>query len=274
MSNAAASRTPLVAGSLTRRPQIALAVFDFDGTLSWLRHGWPEMMHEVLRPHYPAIEGEPEPARHERLFDEIYTHNGVPTVDYLEAFARRFGTARQPVHSSSLLDTYHAKLESAIAHRKSLIGDGKAPASDFIVHNALALLQLIAGRGIELAVLSGTLEHRVIEEAALLGLSRFFGGRVVGSHAGGTFTKRAALERLLSERGLRAAQLLSFGDGAVEIRETKALGGLAVAVASDEHHNGSGTPDPRKARVLKDAGADLIIADYRQPEALLETLLG
>ncbi len=31
------------------RPRVSHVVFDFDGTLSWLRHGWPEMMVEVMR---------------------------------------------------------------------------------------------------------------------------------------------------------------------------------------------------------------------------------
>lgn len=259
--------------SLQPRPDIALVVFDFDGTLSWLRHGWPELMHAVLRPHFTANEGESAAAFDERLFDEIYSHNGVPTADYMRLFAVRFGS-QKPLDPDQLLASYSLHLEKAIAERSAMIRSGARPADDFIVHGAVALLQMIRDRGIELAVLSGTLQHRVVEEAGLLGLSHFFGGRIVGSTIDGQFTKRAALEQFLAARNLCGAQLLSFGDGAVEIRETKALGGLAVAVASDEHHNGSGTPDFRKERSLISAGADCVIADYRDPAALLKTLLG
>ena len=42
------------------------------------------------------------------------------------------------------------------------------------------------------------------------------------------------IERILRENQIAGAQLLSFGDGYVEIQNTKEVGGLAVAVASDE----------------------------------------
>ena len=65
----------------------------------------------------------------------------------------------------------------------------------------------------------------------------------------------------------------SFGDGPVEIALTKQAGGVAVGVASDEDYNGSGKMDPFKAQQLNDAGADLLLADYREPERLLDRLL-
>ena len=66
--------------------------------------------------------------------------------------------------------------------------------------------------------------------------------------------------------------LLSFGDGYVEIENTKEVGGLAIAVASDEANNGSGQIDAWKHQRLKGVGADVIIADYRDIDALLARL--
>ena len=40
--------------SFSPRPQISHVVFDFDGTLSWLRHGWPEMMVQLLEEYLPV----------------------------------------------------------------------------------------------------------------------------------------------------------------------------------------------------------------------------
>jgi hypothetical protein len=34
--------------SFSPHPQISHVVFDFDGTLSWLRHSWPEIMYELF----------------------------------------------------------------------------------------------------------------------------------------------------------------------------------------------------------------------------------
>jgi phosphoglycolate phosphatase len=55
----------------------------------------------------------------------------------------------------------------------------------------------------------------------------------------------------------------------VEIEFTKAVGGHAIGVASDEHVNGSGRIDPDKREHLQRAGADAIIADYQDAETLM-----
>jgi beta-phosphoglucomutase-like phosphatase (HAD superfamily) len=63
--------------------------------------------------------------------------------------------------------------------------------------------------------------------------------------------------------------LVVFGDGHVEIEEAKALGALAVAVATDEEAFGSGRIDAAKRTRLSGVGADLVVADYaRLPELL------
>ena len=58
------------------------------------------------------------------------------------------------------------------------------------------------------------------------------------------------------------------------IRSTKEIGGLAIAVCSDEDHNGSGVMDPFKQRQLLDAGADAAIPDFRDAIALVDYLTG
>ena len=83
----------------------------------------------------------------------------------------------------------------------------------------------------------------------------------------------AVLERLFDEEKIRGENLLSFGDGPVEIAATKQLGGLAIAVCSDEDHNGSGVMDPFKRRLLLDSGADAAIPDFRDANALVDHLL-
>ena len=62
---------------------------------------------------------------------------------------------------------------------------------------------------------------------------------------------------------------MGFGDGYVEIRDVKAVGGMAVAVASDEAGR-SGKPDPWKRDRLIGAGADLVIPDFRDWSALID----
>jgi hypothetical protein len=65
--------------------------------------------------------------------------------------------------------------------------------------------------------------------------------------------------------------LLGFGDGYVEIQNIKSVGGVAVAVASDEA-NRSGKPDAWKRERLIGAGADIVIPDFQDYKTLLDYL--
>ena len=121
----------------------------------------------------------------------------------------------------------------------------------------------LRSRGVALYVASGTDEPYVIEEVRLLGLDEYFGPHVYGA--------RDDYRDVLQGHGHRAdpqgepragAQLLGFGDGYVEIQNIKAVGGMAVAVASDEAGR-SGKPDAWKRDRLIGAGADMVIPDYQ-----------
>ena len=80
------------------------------------------------------------------------------------------------------------------------------------------------------------------------------------------------IERILRDNGLGGHELLGFGDGFVEIEEVKKVGGVAVAVASDEVRR-EGINRWKRDRLVR-AGADLVIPEYRRHEWLLEFLCG
>jgi len=257
------------------RPRLRLAVFDFDGTLSWLRHGWPDLMCQVFLPYYPPQPDEsPEEVRRV-LVAEILSANGRPSIVQMENFVKRVEARHAKAPSpEELLRQYQGRLDQVIAERSETILRQSARTDDFVVFGARAMLELLQQRGVKLFVLSGTLEDRVKQEADLLDLARYFGGRIFGSPPDSAkFSKRAVLDRILAEENLRGENLLCFGDGPVEILHTRELGGLAVAVASDEDHNGSGRMDPVKRAQLIDAGAHVVIPDYRDATALLEALI-
>jgi hypothetical protein len=64
--------------------------------------------------------------------------------------------------------------------------------------------------------------------------------------------------------------LLAFGDGYVEIEETRKNGGVAVGVASEEETR-QGINEWKRNRLIR-AGADIIIGDYRCQDELLQVL--
>ena len=262
--------------SFTPRPGITHVVFDFDGTLSWVRHGWPEIMFGVFRRNLTPLPGETEAEREELFSNIVFGLNGRPTIVQMHGFAdlvrQRGGPA---LEAESLRREFQDQLDAEIAARLAIIRGRRAALDAFVVFAARPLLERLRELGIKPIVLSSTIEHRVREEAEALGLTGYFGSHIYGSGPDpAAFSKMAVFRRLLAEEGIQGEHLLSFGDGPVEISSTKELGGLAIAVCSDENNNGSGIMDSFKQRQLFDAGADAAIPDFRDAIALLDYLLG
>ena len=79
-----------------------------------------------------------------------------------------------------------------------------------------------------------------------------------------------ATRSMLEKSGLSPAENWIFGDGFVEIEEVRKAGGVAVAVASDEVRR-EGVNAWKRDRLVS-AGADVVVPEYRQGEALLRWL--
>jgi phosphoglycolate phosphatase-like HAD superfamily hydrolase len=261
---------------LAPRPGISLVVFDFDGTLSWLRHGWPRIMLELFRQRFPRREEEAPEMIDELLEDAIISLNGKPTIFQMRRFAElvaQRGTA--PPDAETLRAEYQRRLDEAIARRSEKIRCGQARQDDYVLHGARPLVEHLLTAGLAVAILSSTVVERVREEAELLGLAPLFGARIHGGTGDPLqFSKRAVLEQLLREAACDGGALLAFGDGPVEIADTKQLGGIAIGVCSDEEENGSGRSDAEKRRQLVAAGADAVIPDFRDAIPLVDYLLG
>ena len=257
------------------RPRISHVVFDFDGTLSWIRHGWPQIMLDGFRRRLPRLPGETDAARDELLNGVIFGLNGKPTILQMVRFAEIVRERGGPAIEAELLRReYQDRLDTEIAARAELVRSGQAKRDDFVVFAARPVLERLQRDGLTPIVLSSTIEERVKEEAEILGLTPYFGRHIYGGTGDPTqFSKMAIIQRLLHEEGITGEHLLSFGDGPVEIAATKELGGLAIAVCSDEEHNGSGVMDAFKRRQLLDAGADAAIPDFRDALAMLDYLL-
>jgi phosphoglycolate phosphatase-like HAD superfamily hydrolase len=258
--------------SFRGRPQISHVVFDFDGTIAWLKHGWPDIMANVLLPYFPNQTEETL----RNLRAEILALNGKPPIFQIRRCLEmaQKGAANLP-EPELLLKEYALKLSDAIKERVAQLRSGKASPESFLVYGTMPLLKQLRNRGLILVILSGTEQDWLQKEADLLGLAPFFGRHIYGSTPDlMASSKQAVINRLLAEENIVGEHLLSFGDGPVEIEVTKEVGGLAVGVASDENVNGSGRMDSQKRDLLKHAGADVLIPDYRDGSALIECLFG
>lgn len=262
--------------SFAPRPNIQHVVFDFDGTLSLVREGWPVVMTALFEEVLPKKSGESIEELRQMIVDDIMRLNGKQTIYQMIQLAERI-TERggQPQEALWYKHEYLRRLDDRIQYRLDGLRTGKIPPDELIVFGGRHLLELLSKRDVKLHLASGTDEQFVKREADLLDVSRYFQGRIYGAVDNyKSFSKKMVIDRILAENKIDGQHLLAFGDGYVEIQNTKEVGGLAVAVASDEAHNGSGQIDEWKRNRLTGVGADLVIPDYHQAEELVKLIFG
>lgn len=263
-------------GPFRSRPQISHVLFDFDGTLSLIREGWPEVMVPMFVEMCPALPGETDAQRRQLLYNDIMRLNGKQTIYQMIQLADRVRErGGQPQEPLWYKKEYLRRLDARIHSRLEGIRAGKVSREDFLVFGARTLLENLRRRGARMYLASGTDEEFVKKEAALLGLTDYFGAYIYGALDDyKNFSKKMVIERILRENDVPGERLLAFGDGYVEIENTKEVGGLAVAVASDEANNGSGRMDEWKRQRLLGVGADVVIPDFRDADPLLKLIFG
>jgi phosphoglycolate phosphatase-like HAD superfamily hydrolase len=250
------------------------ALFDFDGTLSLIREGWQEIMIpyfiEVLR-HTPKAE-DPE-----RIEDVVTTFvdklTGKQTIfqciQLNEEVVLRGGTKTEP---SVYKAEYLRRLGERIKNRIEELQAGCNP-QKYLVPGSEQCLQLLKNKGYKIYLASGTDEPDVLAEAKLLGLYHYFGKHIYGARDNETAcSKETFIKQIIKDNNLTGAELVSFGDGFVEIELVANIGGYAVGVATDEVRK-QGINQHKRKRLLE-AGAAMIIPDFSEAERLVSFLSG
>jgi phosphoglycolate phosphatase-like HAD superfamily hydrolase len=255
------------------RGRFQSVLFDFDGTLSLLREGWPQVMIPMMVDELRKTGTAETPAELTATVEEFVMRlNGRQTIYQMiqlaEEVRRRAGSPLEPL---AYKHRYHDLLMERVRGRIEALESGAAKPEDWTVPGSHALLEGLRRRGLTLYLASGTDLQFVRHEAELLGLTEYFGRHIYGALDDyEKFSKKMVIDAILHDNGLHGEALLGFGDGYVEIEEVKRVGGVAVAVASDEVRR-QGINSWKRDRLVR-AGADLVIPEYRQTERLLELL--
>jgi len=258
-----------------QRGRIKCALFDFDGTLSLLRAGWQDvmvpMMVEIL---LELKTGETEEELRTLVRDFVDRLTGKQTIYQMirlcEEIRKRGGVPKDPLEYKRM---YHERLWQVIKDRIEGVKSGRIPKDKMLLPGARQLLEALKERGVVLYLASGTDTEYVIDEAEALDIAKYFDGGIFGAiDEWEKFDKDILIRRILTQHNLSGPELVAFGDGFVEIEETKKVGGIAVGVASDEFNPGNW--NEWKRRRLTEAGADLLIPDYRECQILLSFLFG
>jgi rfaE bifunctional protein kinase chain/domain len=258
------------------------AIFDNDGTISTLREGWekimePVMIRSILGTGWKTADEKLFHSVKERVHDYVEKTTGVQTLVQMHGLVemvREFGVVPPSEVKTPMgyKDVYNAELLAMVSEREGKLQRGELCVEDFAVKGAHPFIKALHAAGVKLYLASGTDEADLLAEAEALGHASLFEGRIHGAVGDvNVEAKRIVLERILAEIGDGSAHtLVTFGDGPVEMRETKRRGGRAIGVASDELCR-FGWNQRKRTRLIR-AGADLVVPDFSQWRALCRAL--
>jgi phosphoglycolate phosphatase len=263
------------------RGHIRHALFDFDGTLSLLRHGWQEVMVPMMVEVLQALQtGESDAELTAVVTEFVDRLTGKQTIYQMRALCDavhvRGGLPLDPfIYKRMYLD----RLWNKISGRVAALAAGEADPESWLVPGVRALLEALRARGVTCYLASGTDEPDVVREAYLLGTASYFAEIHGARDRDPSSSKKQIIARILRAQDLRGEELCVFGDGFVELEEAKAVGGIAVGVATREAAlvglSDASYPvdsDPWKRDRLARAGADLIVPHFSAHASLIAYL--
>ena len=195
------------------------------------------------------------------ISDLIYQTSGQQTIYQMIRLTQEIEKRGGPPDSAqAYFEILSEQLHVLVNARVAAIQTGAATAEDWLVPGSEKILQSLRARNVTCYIASGTAEEFVRAEAALLGIAPFFAD-MFGAHADyKNHSKKIIIGNICAQHSLGQGELITFGDGTPEIADTKAVGGIAVGVATNEGtRNGV---NAQKRAVLVQAGADIIIPDF------------
>jgi phosphoglycolate phosphatase-like HAD superfamily hydrolase len=261
--------------------QPAHVVFDFDGTLSTLREGWervmePVMVRAILGDAYASVSGEAFATVSLAVTEFIDRTTGIQTLVQMQGLVRlvrQFGYVPEDeiLDEGGYKEIYNTELLDIVRARLAKIEAGYLERTDFHMKNAVPLVEALRSRRMKLYLASGTDVADVRAEAEALGFAEFFEGRIYGSVGDvNVEAKRVVLDRIFRDNAIAPQELVTIGDGPVEMRETRKRGGIAVGLCSDERR-GFGANLAKRRRLVR-GGATLLLADFTDLDAFLAVL--
>jgi rfaE bifunctional protein kinase chain/domain len=265
------------------RGNVKHAVFDHDGTISALREGWEKVMEPVM---IRAILGEHYETADETLYlkvvarvrDYIDKSTGIQTVIQMEGLVemvQEFGLvpADKILDKFGYKEIYNDALMEMVNRRICKLEKGELEVNDYAIKGAINFLEILHKKGVKLYLASGTDREDVIREAEAMGYAGLFSGGIYGAVGDiKKYSKKIVLNNIIKENDLHGSELVTIGDGPVELRECRKVGGISIGIASDEIRR-HGLNLEKRTRLIR-AGAHAVIPDFSQSDKLLELLFG
>jgi phosphoglycolate phosphatase-like HAD superfamily hydrolase len=211
-----------------------------------------------------------------QVLEFIDRSTGIQTIVQMEALVNMVVDAGF-VPKEAILDKfgykeiYNTSLMEMVDGRIAKLKNGELSVSDFEVKGAIPFMQALREKGIKLYLASGTDKDDVINEAIAMGYADLFDGGIYGSVGDiSKYSKKMVIEKIIADNRLKGKELLVLGDGPVEIREARKVGGTAIGIASDEVRR-YGLNKDKRTRLIK-SGAQIVIPDFSQRLTLLKLI--
>jgi phosphoglycolate phosphatase len=171
---------PSVFGVIHPNPapgQVRVAVFDFDGTISLLRAGWQHVMIDMFVRLVPRRDGEREQDIRQMAQEMVHRTNGQPTILQMQELADTIRARDTHALTANEYKTEFLKrLRLQTDPRLAAIQSSRTNAERWQMPGVCTLLEILQTRGVTCYIASGTDEHAVKHETALLGLDEYFAG--------------------------------------------------------------------------------------------------
>lgn len=256
------------------RGRIKHILFDFDGTISLMREGWQNIMGPVM---VEMICGDhaPTPEIEQEVRDVIEETTGIQTIFQMQRLVEMV-RAHGFVPEDKILDPwgykqiYNDRLMVPVRERIARLESGQLSLDQVTVRGARNFLELLSKKGVHMYVFSGTDRDDVRNEAGKVQVAHFFEEIWGAIPSIEEYSKEKVIRDIMANHDLHGPEVMAVGDGPVELRNVKDAGGIAVGVASDEV-TGHGWDMRKRPRLLK-AGADILVSDFGEAEALVRYL--
>ncbi len=251
------------------------AIFDFDGTVSVLREGWPDIMAPVM---IDAIRGDTPstPAIETAVAEFIDESTGIQTILQMERLVEMVHEAGN-VPEDKILDAkgykdiYNDALMVPVNERIAKLVSGQWTLDQVVMLGSREFVKALFDRGLTIYIASGTDRDDVRNEVAHCKIDQWCKGGIWGAVGNiEEYSKDKVIKEILAENNLHGSELVVLGDGPVEIRNAKSNGAVAVGVATDEVKR-SGLNVEKRNRLIK-AGADILVPDFGERDKLVKYL--
>lgn len=180
-------------------------LFDFDGTLSTLRHGWEKVMRplmlEMIDPQNPN-----NPALQQEVDEYIDQSTGIQTVYQMEWLAQKVaqhGKNPQVQDKWWYKEEYNRRLMKQVEQRIAQLETGTVSPEAFLIEGSIPLLERLKSTGVSLYVASGTDHDDVVREAKALGVADYFAQILRSAPTAGQLFKGSGYPSAFRRKGIQ-----------------------------------------------------------------------